>query len=143
MNLQQRQQFAQQYANNFVETSISEASPHKLIELLYDGAIKNIRLTKVFMEQKNYEKKSEFLNKALSILLNLREGVDLEKGKDVAENLWALYDYCYRQLLTASFKNDATPLDEVLGLVEDLSESWKQMPDTYKKLSKDQLDRLS
>lgn len=142
MNFQQRQNFAKQYANNFVETSVSEATPHKLVEMLYDAAIKNIKLAKLFMQQKNFEKKAESVNKTLSILLHLRETLDMDKGKDVADNLWGLYDYCYRRMLKASFSNEAEPLDEVLGFLEDLAEAWRQIPDNFKRLSKDQLDRV-
>lgn len=142
MSLLQKQQFAKQYANNYVETSISEASPHKLIELLYEGALKHIKLVRIFMDQKKYEKKSEHMNKLLSIVLNLREGVDLKKGGEVADNLYRLYDYCYRQLITASFKNDTVILDEVDGYLKGLYEAWKALPTAYKKLSKDQIEKM-
>ncbi len=142
MSLIQKQQFAKQYANNYVETSVSEATPHKLIEMLYEGALKNIKLVKIFMEQKNFEKKSEHMNKLLSIVLNLREGVDLQKGGDVADNLYRLYDYCYRQLVKASFKNDTVALDEVSEYLTGLNEAWKELPAAYKKLTKDQIEKM-
>ncbi len=143
MNMSMGKQFAKQYANNYVETIVSEASPHKLIQMLYEGVIKNIRITKVFIQQKNYEKKAEHVNKALSILMTLREGVDLDKGGDVAQNLYALYDYCYRQLVRASISDDVKLVDEVFEYLTDLHDAWAQMPDTYKSLSTEQIQRLS
>lgn len=142
MNLALKKQFTKQYANNYVETAVSEATPHKLIEMLYEGAIKNMNLAKVFIEQKNYEKKSEYINKALSILNALRAGVDLEKGGDVAQNLYDLYDYCYRSLFNASTKNDLVLLNEVLEHITLVSEAWKEMPENFKRISKDQLDQV-
>jgi len=142
VSLLQKQQFAKQYANNYVETSVSEATPHKLIEMLYEGALKHIKLIRIFMDQKNFEKKSEHMNKLLSIVLNLREGVDLKKGGEVADNLYGLYDYCYRQLVKASFKNDTVILDEVDQHLTGLYEAWKALPSAYKKLSKDQIDKM-
>ena len=142
MNMALKKQFAQQYANTHVETSVSEATPHRLTEMLYEGVIKHLRVTKVFMEQKNFEKKSEHVNKALTIIMSLRESVDLGKGGDVAQNLYALYDYCYRQLSKASFENDVTMIEEILGYIEGLSEAWSQMPDSYKNLSKEQISTM-
>ncbi|WP_373018347.1 flagellar export chaperone FliS [Thiomicrorhabdus sp.] len=142
MNMAMRNKFAQQYANNFVETAVSEATPHKLVEMLYDGALKNLNLTKVFIEQKNYEKKAEFSNKALSIINALRAGVDMEKGRDVAGNLYDLYDYCYRRVLEASTKNDTVIIDEVIEHIKTLSDAWKEMPETIKRSSKEQIERL-
>ncbi len=142
MNLALKKQFIKQYANNYVETAVSEATPHKLVEMLYDGAIKNMNLAKVFIEQKNYEKKAEHINKALAILNALRVGVDLKKGGDVAQNLYDLYDYCYRTLFKVSAHNDMTLLDEVLGHITIVSEAWREMPDNFKRVSKEQLDKV-
>ncbi len=142
MSLALKRQFTKQYANNYVETAISEATPHKLVEMLYDGAIKNMNLAKVFIEQKNYEKKSEYINKALAILNALRAGVDLGKGGDVAQNLYNLYDYCYRTLFTASAQNNLEVLNEVLEHVLLLKAAWSEMPDNFKRVSKEQLDKV-
>lgn len=142
MNMALRKQFIQTYANNYVETAVSEATPHKLIEMLYDGALKNMNLAKVFIEQKNFEKKAEHINKALSILNALRDGVDLSKGGEVGQNLYALYDYCYKKLFQVSAKNDLALLDEVIEHIKTVSEGWKAMPDNFKRLSKDQIDKM-
>lgn len=138
-----RNKFAQQYANTYVETSVSEATPHKLVEMLYEGALKNLNLTKVFIEQNNFEKKAEHVNKALSILNALRSGVDLDKGKEVAENLYNLYDFCYRRVFEASSQNNALLLDEVIEHLKVLAEAWKQMPEDMKRISKEQIDKMS
>ncbi len=143
MNLALKKQFVKQYANNYIETAVSEATPHKLVEMLYDGAIKNMNLAKVFIEHKNLEKKSEHINKALSIINALRTAVDIEKGGEVASNLYDLYDYCYRRLFTASVKNDAALVDEVLEHIVSVSQAWKEMPDNFKKVSQAQLDQMS
>jgi len=143
MNMALKKQFVQTYANNYVETAVSEATPHKLIEMLYDGVIKNLNLAKVFIDQLNYEKKAEHVNKALAILNSLRAGVDQERGGEVAENLYDLYDYCYRTLFAASSKNDPAGVSEVLELIETVSSGWKEMPDNFKRMTKEQLDKVS
>lgn len=137
-----KKQFIQQYANNYVETAVSEAGPHKLIQMLYDGAIKNMNLAKVFMQQKNYEKKSEHINKALAILASLKGNLDLERGGEVAQNLEGLYDYCYKRLFKSSVDNDVAILNEVLEHIQNISDAWQQMPDNIKNASKEQLDKL-
>ena len=142
MNMALRNKFAQQYASNYVETAVTEATPHKLIEMLYEGVLKHLNLTKVFIDQKNFEKKSTHVNKTLSILNALRAGVDLEKGKEVGGNLYDLYDYCYRRVFEASSKNDSAIISEVIELIKSLDEAWKQMPEDIKRVSKDQIDKL-
>jgi len=142
MNMALKKQFAQQYASNFVETSASEASPHKLIEMLYEGALKNLNLGKLFIDQKNYEKKSEHLNKALSIIAALKDGLDMSRG-EVSDNLYSLYDYCYRKTFESSSKNDAKLIEEVIDLLKEVSEAWKSMPENMKRVSREQIEKMS
>lgn len=142
MNMAMRNKFVQQYASNFVETAVSEATPHKLVEMMYDGAIKNLTLAKVFIEQENYGKKAEHSNKVLAIINSLRDGVDMEKGGDVAENLFSLYDYCYRRVIEASSKNNVVMMDEVLDHLKTLNDAWKGMPESVKRCSKEQIASL-
>ena len=137
------QNMAQQYANNYVETSVSEATPHKLVDMLYEGLFKNLTLVKVFIEQKNFEKKAEHMSKALAIVNSLRAGVDFDKGGDIAQNLFAIYDYAYRQLFRASANNDVTLIDEVNDLIKPLREAWSELPDTYKRANHDQIKRMN
>ncbi|MBF6058387.1 MULTISPECIES: flagellar export chaperone FliS [Thiomicrorhabdus] len=140
MNAYTRNRFATQYAKNFAETSVSEATPHKLVSMLYAALVKNLNLTKAFMAQKKFADKAKVSNKALAILLSLKTGLDMEKGEEVADNLFQLYDYCYRRLVEASAKNDPAMIDELLLHVKGLQEAWDDMPDQIKYAEKHQLE---
>ena len=142
MNLAMKNKFAQQYASNYVETSVIEATPYKLVKLLYEAALKNLAVSKVFVERKDMEKKSEHVNKVIAILHGLKAGLDLEKGGDVAGNLWALYDYMIRRTFEASLKNDLEVFAEVAGLIKDLNEAWALMPENYQNLDASQVRRM-
>ncbi|WEJ63373.1 flagellar export chaperone FliS [Thiomicrorhabdus lithotrophica] len=143
MNQLRQKQFAQKYASNYVETSVSEATPHKLVQMLYEGVIRHLKVSKVFMEQKNYEKKAFHLNKSLSIINGLKTGVDIENAGDVAANIYELYDYCYRTVFSASRDNDLSKIDEILTIFSDLDESWKQMPSEIKQATRSKIKTLA
>lgn len=142
MNMALRNKFVQQYADNYVSTAVTEATPHKLVGMLYDGALKNLKLAKVFVEQNQLEKKSRHINKALSIINSLKSGVDLEVGGEIAGNLFDLYDYCYRRTFEASTKNNVDMISEVIDLISGLNESWNMMPENIKSATKDQIERI-
>lgn len=142
MSMAMRAKFAKQYANNYIETAVTEATPHKLVTMLYDGALKNIALIKVFFEQKNIEKRVEHLNKLIGILFGLKSGLDLESGGEVAANLDALYDYMVQQALQASYRDNPQMLDELVNLISDLKDSWLQLPAEYQSLSQEQLRQM-
>lgn len=142
MNLAMRNRFAQAYANTHVETSVTEATPHKLISLLYDAALKNINLAKVFFEANNIEKRTEHINKITSILHGLKGGINLDVGGEVSENLWNLYEYMVQTVFKAQAHSDVSKLDEVAELITDLKEAWEQMPSDYKNLSQSQINKM-
>ena len=74
----------QAYQRVNTQTSIADADPHKLIQLLYNGAIERINMAKAKMQAKDYAGKAQLLNKAIEIIGGLRSFLDFEKGGDLA-----------------------------------------------------------
>ncbi|WP_370231096.1 flagellar export chaperone FliS [Marinobacter nauticus] len=114
----------QAYQRVNTQTSITDADPHKLIQLLYNGAIERINMAKAQMQAKDYAGKAQLLNKAIEIIGGLRSFLDFEKGGDLAPRLEALYDYMERTLLEGSARNDMAKLDEVIELLRSIKEGW-------------------
>ena len=106
------------------QTSITDADPHKLIQLLYNGALERINMAKAKIQQKDYGAKAQLINKAIEIIGGLRSFLDFEKGGDLSLRLESLYDYMERTLLEASAKNDIEKLDEVANLLRSVKEGW-------------------
>lgn len=113
------------YSQVGVDVSVATASPHRLIMLLFDGAIKAISKAKFHMEKNEIAPKGEAISKAIAIIdqgLNL--SLDKKVGGELAENLGALYEYMCHRLLTANLKNDVSGLDEVNILLSELRGAW-------------------
>jgi flagellar protein FliS len=118
------------YANVGLETGIASASPHKLIVMLYDGALVALLGAKANIAAGNIAAKGSAISKAISIIDNgLRASLDKDAGGEIAANLDALYDYMSRRLLHANLKNDVTIIDEVHRLLADLREAWVAIGD--------------
>ena len=64
------------------------------------------------------------ISKAIGIIGGLREGLDLQQGGELAENLDRLYEYMVSRLLEANSANDADMLDEVAGLLRNVKSGW-------------------
>lgn len=114
----------QAYQRVNTQTSITDADPHKLIQLLYNGALERINMAKARMQAKDYEGKGKLIGKAIEIIGGLRSFLDFEKGGDLAARLEGLYDYMERALLEASARNDMAKLDEVANLLRSVKEGW-------------------
>ena len=116
------------YAKVGLETSVISASPHKLIVLLYDGALAAIKSAANHMAAGRIAEKGEAIGKALDIINNgLRASLDKKAGGDIAANLDALYVYMAQRLLTASVQNKTAMLEEVQSLLADLRDAWTQI----------------
>lgn len=116
------------YAKVGLETGVTSASPHKLIVMLYDGALAAIMTGITQMKAGNVQEKGNAISKAIRIIDDgLKASLDKQVGGEIATNLDALYDYMSRRLLEANLKNDPAILEEVRGLLADLRDTWNQI----------------
>ena len=107
-----------------MQTGVENASPHKLIQMLIDGAIEKVQLARGYMERREIARKGETISWAMAIIDGLRSSLDMKAGGDIANNLDALYEYMLRRLTEANVANDVAMLDEVVKLLNELREGW-------------------
>lgn len=116
------------YANVGLETGVTAASPHKLIVMLFDGALVAILSGLTAMNQGNVAAKGAALSKAINIIDNgLRAALDKKAGGEIAVNLDALYEYISALLLRGNIDNDSAKLEEAHKLLSGLRDAWSQI----------------
>lgn len=108
-----------------VESGVTAADPHKLIAMLYQGALLAIANAKNGMLRNDIPAKVKAISHAIKIINEgLNASLDKEVGGELALNLSALYDYMSKRLLDANVNNDMAALDEVARLLADLKGGW-------------------
>lgn len=113
------------YAKVGVESGVAVADPHKLISMLYQGALLAIANAKNGILRKDTAAKGAAISKAIAIIdEGLNASLDKNVGGGLAQNLSALYEYMCKRLITANLKNDVAALDEVARLLSDLKGAW-------------------
>ncbi|WP_338885265.1 flagellar export chaperone FliS [Xenorhabdus sp. TH1] len=123
---------SQLYAQVDLESEIMNASPYQLIQILFNGALSALRRAIILMQQGNIPEKGLAISKAINIIdSGLKEGLDFEKGGEIAQNLFALYDYMGRRLLHANLRNDEKAITEVIDLLTEISDAWRQIGPHY------------
>jgi flagellar secretion chaperone FliS len=116
------------YQSVSIESSISEADPHKLILLLFEGAEAAIAIAKGEMSRSNIPAKGKAISKALDIIENgLKASLNMDINSDLVEKLDALYEYMIVRLLHANLKNDMAALDEVASLLGEIHRAWAEI----------------
>lgn len=117
----------QQYASVGVQTSIMDADPHRLIQLLYQGALDSMAKAKGSIEREDITERNNHINKAIQIVGGLKSFLDKEKGGELALNLERLYDYVEFRLFEANLNNDPAALDECAKLVREVKSGWDEI----------------
>jgi flagellar protein FliS len=119
---------ASAYRRVAAETSVQSADPHQLVGLLFDALLQSIANARGAIARHDIAAKGEALGKAVRIIEEgLKAGLNLREGGEIAANLHQLYGYSVLRLTQANLRNDASALEEVVGLIEPLAESWKQI----------------
>ncbi len=108
-----------------LESAVVASDPHKLIQMLFQGALLAIASAKNQMLQKDISAKGASISHAIRIIdEGLKSSLDMSVGGELAQNLAALYDYMCQRLLIANLKNDPAILDEVSHLLSELKGAW-------------------
>jgi flagellar protein FliS len=121
-----------EYQQVSVHSGIMDASPHRLVQMLMEGALEKIALAKRSMANKEIASNGENISKAVSIIGGLKSSLNIEEGEALAENLSHLYDYMANRLVVASLRDDESILDEVASLMVEIKMGWDGIPDEFK-----------
>ncbi len=108
------------YANNAINT----ANKFELTLMLYEGAIKFCNQAEIAIENKDYAESNRLLQRIQDIIRELQ--VTLKKETDVANDMYALYQYIFELLLDANLKKDKEKLLEAKDLIRDFRDMWKE-----------------
>lgn len=118
----------QSYRKVSVESDLSVASPHRIIQMLFAGALERLAQAKCAIEQGNIAQRGLFMGKAIGIVSGLNSSLNMDAEGDVANNLTRLYDYMLRRMSEANINNDAQAIDEVVAILKTLKEGWDAIP---------------
>lgn len=119
---------ASAYSRVGMETGVSNADPHKLILMLFEGAILAVGNAIGHLERNEIGPKGASISHAISIIdSGLNASLDLTSGGEIARNLSSLYQYMSNRLLLSNLNNDMAGLEEVRKLLIELKGAWEEI----------------
>ena len=115
-----------QYQKVNSHAQVSEASPHRLVQMLMEGGLDRMAQAKGALSRGDIAQKGLMLGKAIEIISGLRDGLEPEKAEDpeAIQRLDALYNYMGNRLVEANQVNDAEMIDEVARLLITVKTGW-------------------
>ena len=111
----------------YVSTQVSTADRLQLVVMLYDGAITFLNQAKEKMAAQDAAGKGLYLGKALDIVAELNASLNFQEGKEVAANLFHLYNFMTAHLTRANLNWDTAALDEVVKMLAQLRDAWEEV----------------
>lgn len=108
------------YKNN----QILDANQGKLILMMYDGAIQFIAHAKSKLQNNDISGMGLYLGKAESVISELLNSLNNEKGRGISKSLGSLYSFILKELLLANIKKDPKILERIISILSKLREAW-------------------
>jgi flagellar protein FliS len=109
----------------YMDATIATASPSRLLVMLFDRLVLDVQRGLEAQRRGDFEETHRQLTHAQDIVMELQSSLRADEfrgGYDLA----ALYGFLHRQLIMANIRKDAAITDEVLTLVTDLCDAWRQ-----------------
>lgn len=115
-------------------TGVKTATQGKLLLMLYDEAIKQLKTASSYfndngkVEASNIEKMNKCVQKAQEVITELMASLNMniESAKDIAENLLSLYFFFNKELMNATINQDKSKIDFVCKMMSELRGAWAQ-----------------
>ena len=117
----------QSYRKVSLESEIAVASPHRVIQMMFAGAIERLVQSRYAIEQNDLANKGVFIGKAVGIITGLNNSLNMDAGP-LANNLSDLYDFMLRRISEANLNNDVTAIDDVIEILRNIKEGWDAIP---------------
>lgn len=108
-------------------TLVEGASPHRLVEMLYEGALSNIAIARKHIATKDRKMLHVHIDKAVAVIQELQASLHDYQNNELSANLFELYSYIVTTLIESEKTLDDDKLKTCINLIEILSDAWKDI----------------
>ena len=102
-------------------------TPAEVVDRLFKGLFTYIDEAREAMDQNLTARKGEKISRAIAIAGELQASLDMEKGGEISERLYMLYDFVIRELLMANLENSPERLETIKTVIRPVMDGWSQM----------------
>lgn len=109
------------------QTDARGATSLRLVVLLYEQIIQDLRQASLAIDQHNIELRTKRINHALDVICLLQATLNLERGGQVTQNLVRFYDTVRANLCEAQFQASKELLAHQITDLLTVREAWEQV----------------
>ena len=118
-----------QYINDDITAKTSSLDPHKIIEEVLKDLKKNMETLAYSIDNEPVVSsiKSNSFSKSLTAIYILQSSLNFEDGKEIAENLYNIYEFCKDGIMKGFTKRDSKLVYDAIPPVDEILDGWKQI----------------
>lgn len=110
--------------NRYLEEAVKSSPKEKLVLMLYDGALRNLRQALSALESQDRSGFGNYLGKSHSIIAELLNNLNHEAGEEISRNLEKLYLFVIDRITESNLKMDPVGINESMRILQTLREGW-------------------
>lgn len=108
----------------YKQQSVLTMTQGEMLNKLYEETVKQLSCAEVFIEQKDFQKTNDSLQRAQRIINHLKATLNYDYA--VSGNLASLYDFFVEQIVQANVKKSSQPITEIIPMVKELQQTFVQ-----------------
>ena len=118
-----------QYINDEISAKTSSLNPHKIIEEVLVDLKKNMETLAYSLDHEPVVSsiKSNSFSKSLTAIYILQSSLNFEEGKEIAENLYNIYEFCKNGIMKGFTKRDSKLVNDAIPPIDEILDGWKQI----------------
>lgn len=109
---------------SYREAAVAGASPVKLVILLYEQAMEDLRRAIAAQSRGDIEGRTREINHAVLVIGHLEATLDPEQGGKVAENLALFYRHLRAELVDAQFRQSPVAIEQAIAQLVQVHGAW-------------------
>ena len=118
-----------QYIDNDINSKTTNVNPHKIIEEVLMDLKKNMETLAYSIDHEPIisSVKSRSFSKSLTAIYILQSSLDYEKGGEIAENLYNIYEFCKKGIMQGFTKKNSKFILDAIPPIDEILEGWKEI----------------
>ena len=118
-----------QYINDEISAKTSSLNPHKIIEEVLIDLKKNMETLAYSLDHEPVVSsiKSNSFSKSLTAIYILQSSLNFDEGKEIAENLYNIYEFCKDGIMKGFTKRDSKLVYDAIPPIDEILDGWKQI----------------
>lgn len=118
-----------QYLNDDIVGKTTSLNPHKIIEEILKDLVKNMGILAYSLDNEPVVSsiKSNSFSKSLTAIYILQSSLDFDKGKEIAENLYNIYEFSKEAIMKGFTKRNSKLVYDAIPPIDQILEGWKQI----------------